>query len=174
MPKNFWLSPVMKQAAKEVLRKEGRDPHMFYHLLNGFTKSVGREVTEKEVKVLLDVFIKNIGKEVPSTAMSKIGVNIAEKAIAKAGSKGAAKCVGKQVAKNGLKEGGAKAVAKKIPLLCVCIGIAFAIPHVIKGEYGEATLEVASGVVATVPGYGTAASIAIDGLLMGISIKKAM
>ena len=70
----------------------------------------------------------------------------------------------KALAKGGAKVGGT--VAKKVPLLGALVGIGFGFARVFEGQPGLALLEVASGVVSTIPGGGTAASLALDGAIM--------
>ena len=70
-----------------------------------------------------------------------------------------------------------KSIAKKIPLLSIFAGTAFAADRVSKGEYGKAFLEFLSGVVGIVPVVGTAAGLTIDaGILaddLGITVDDA-
>jgi len=101
-----------------------------------------------------------------------------DKIKTKVGSKIAAKFAGKQVAKTiakkiGAKEIGeiaakklpkilAKSVAKKIPLLSIGAGLAFAASRLADGDIVGAAAEAGSGIVGTIPGVGTAASITAD------------
>ena len=63
-----------------------------------------------------------------------------------------------------------KAVAKKIPLFGLGVGIACAGMRIMQGDGEGALGEVASGLFSIVPGAGTAASIAIDAALIGRDI----
>ena len=70
-----------------------------------------------------------------------------------------------------------KSIAKKIPLISVVAGTAFAADRVSKGEYGKAFLEFLSGVVGIVPVVGTGLGLTIDaGVLaddLGITVDDA-
>ena len=95
----------------------------------------------------------------------------------------AGKVAAKQAAKVGAAEA-AKIGVKKIPLVSVVAGGLFGLWRVGSGvyslaqgdygrmgeEFGKAGLEVLSGVAATVPGAGTAASLGIDAVLLGWDI----
>lgn len=64
----------------------------------------------------------------------------------------------------------AATLAKKIPIVCLPIGLIFGIYRLLKGETKRGIGEIAAGVAACVPGYGTAISIAIDALLFGADV----
>jgi len=70
-----------------------------------------------------------------------------------------------------------KSIAKKIPLLSIFAGTAFAADRVSKGQYGRAILEFISGIVGTVPVVGTGLGLTIDaGVLatdLGITVDDA-
>lgn len=66
----------------------------------------------------------------------------------------------------GLGKGAGKTLLKKIPGLGLLAGGAFAAGRAMHGDWGGAGLELLSGLASLVPGYGTAASLAIDGALM--------
>lgn len=77
--------------------------------------------------------------------------------------------IGKMVAQKLAVEGGkeigknsAKSIVKKLPVISFIIGCGLAAHRCYYGEYWRAAGEVTSGAVACVPGYGTAASVAID------------
>ncbi len=71
------------------------------------------------------------------------------------------KSAGKIGAKVGL-----KSLAKKIPILGALAGSAFAIQRAMKGDWAGAAMEMGSGLLGTMPGMGTAGSIALDAALM--------
>jgi len=110
-------------------------------------------------------------KKLAGRASTKI---ISSLAKTSAGKK-VAQTVGKQVAKRtAVKAGskaGAKFLAKKIPGVSLLAGGIFAIERALKGDYLGAALELASGAAGTVPGWGTAGSIAIDAALTARDIK---
>jgi len=105
------------------------------------------------------------------------------KSVLKLGGKETAKNVGKQVAKttgkNVAKTVGktatkavGKSLLKKIPLIGALAGVGFAISRAAKGDYAGAALELASGAASTIPGLGTAASVAIDAGLAARDISQ--
>ena len=71
-----------------------------------------------------------------------------------------------------VKKGTAKLVAKKIPLVGLVLGTAFAIDRARKGDLLGAGLELISGVASTVPGVGTAISTAADVANIARDVKK--
>lgn len=93
----------------------------------------------------------------------------AAKAAAKAGGKAAAKTGGKAAAK-----AIGKGILKKIPVIGLLAGAAFAINRASKGDYAGAMGELASGAVSLIPGFGTAASVAIDAGLAARDVSNSM
>jgi len=129
------------------------------------------------VKTLKSIFKKGLGgaaKRATIAVGGKKGAKILTKKIGKEGAekiaKEGAEKVGKQIAKTGIKKaakkGLGKAVAKKIPLLGLGLGAVFAAQRAMSGDFAGAAMELASGAASTVPGLGTAASIAIDAALI--------
>ena len=88
----------------------------------------------------------------------------AQKATTKATTKAATKAAGK---------GFGKGILKKIPLIGLGLGAAFAISRAKDGDFVGAFGELASGAASLVPGWGTAASVAIDAGLMAKDVKEA-
>jgi hypothetical protein len=109
-----------------------------------------------------------------SSAKGAIG-KVAQKAMTSSAGKGITKAVGKvggkAVGKIGAKAVG-KSVLKKIPGVSILAGLAFGAGRLMKGDIMGAAGEVASGVAGTVPGLGTAASVAIDAGLAARDISK--
>ncbi len=106
-------------------------------------------------------------------------VNAATRAGAKYLGKEGAKVVGKQTiataaktAGKGALKGVGKSVLKKVPLLGLGAGAAFGVQRMRKGDITGGLMEFASGGLSMIPGIGTAASIGIDGLLMGRDVYK--
>ena len=62
-------------------------------------------------------------------------------------------------------------VGKKIPGLGLAIGGGLALSRLLQGDTTGAGLEIASGLAGTIPGFGTAASLGIDGALLARDIK---
>ena len=104
--------------------------------------------------------VDNGGVDVSSPAI-KTGA-----AITSAGAKSLAKNItgktGGNIAMKALAKNTAKNVAKRIPGIGLAIGIFDAIGQAMEGDWDQAGLALASGALSTVPGFGTAASIAID------------
>ena len=71
------------------------------------------------------------------------------------------KAAGKSTAKFAGKAG-AKSLLKKIPIIGLLAGLGFAAGRLMDGDFLGAGMEVASGAASLVPGFGTAASVAID------------
>lgn len=76
----------------------------------------------------------------------------------------AAKEVGEKVGKE-VAETAGKSLLKKIPGFGLIAGLAFGADRAMGGDFAGAGLEVLSGLVGTVPGLGTAGSVAIDATL---------
>ena len=95
----------------------------------------------------------------------KGAVKLGEKVVVEGAEKGAVKLGEKELVKGGAKTLG-KTLLKKIPLISILAGIGFGIGRLMDGDPLGAGLEVASGVAGSVPGVGTAASVAIDGGLI--------
>lgn len=84
-----------------------------------------------------------------------------------------AAAIRKRVAKVSEKEA-AHIVGKKIPVVSTFVGIVCGITRAIDGDVAGALSEVASGVLADLPGLGTAASVAIDASLLTKDIVAAI
>jgi len=119
--------------------------------------------------------IAESGMGMLSKAKGAIG-KVAEKAMASSAGKGIAKATskigGKAVAKIGAKAVG-KSLLKKIPIIGAVAGLGFGAMRALQGDFAGAAGEVASGVASTLPGLGTAASVAIDAGLAARDISKA-
>ena len=155
-------------------------------LIFGTIKNVRRMI--KVVGTLRNIFRRGLGKSARRGLIAvagkktagkilkkKVGKEVGEK-IAKEG----AEKIGKNIAKTGVKKaakkGVGKALAKKIPLLGLGLGAVFAAQRAMAGDFAGAAMELASGAASTVPGLGTAASVAIDAALIakdvGVFDKK--
>ena len=91
----------------------------------------------------------------------------------KLGGKQTSKIVAKQVTKQAITKGATKTLLKKIPLVGLGLGAAFAIGRAAKGDWVGAGMELSSGAASMIPGAGTAASVGIDAALMYKDIKSA-
>ena len=139
------------------------------------------------VKLLKSIFKKGLGGAAKRAAIAVGGKKAGKLLTKKIGKEGAEKIakegtekIGKQLAKKGVKKaakkGLGKALAKKIPLLGLGLGAVFAAQRAMAGDFAGAAMELASGAASTVPGLGTAASVAIDAALIakdvGVFDKK--
>ena len=83
--------------------------------------------------------------------------------------KGAAAKGGAKVAAKGL----GKAALKKLPIVGAAVGLGLGVERMLAGDMLGATAEIASGAASTLPGLGTAASVAIDAGLMARDMSVA-
>ena len=95
----------------------------------------------------------------------------AQKGVQKGVQKGAQKATTKAATKAAGK-GIGKGLLKKLPLVGLGLGAAFALERAANGDMVGALGELASGAAAMVPGWGTAASVAIDAGLIARDIDK--
>ena len=104
---------------------------------------------------------------------------------AKAGGKTVTKAAGETVIKQAIKTGAVaaakqsssavtKSLLKKIPVIGALASIPFAMYRANKGDWTGAGMEVLSGLVSTIPGVGTAGSVAIDAALFAKDINNAI
>ena len=96
---------------------------------------------------------------------AKGGVTAAETAV-KAGGSTAAEAAAKGAVKAGAAKGIGKAILGKIPGVGLVLGLADAGYRITQGDYTGAALAAGAGAASTVPGLGTAASIALSGALI--------
>lgn len=137
--------------------------------------------SKKALGNVTQAVMKNSGKTVTGAAAksavkagtAKIVGTKATSAAAKAASKSAGKTLAKQGGKAAAKTIG-KSLLKKIPVIGLLAGAAFAMSRAAKGDYLGAMGELASGAVSLIPGVGTAASVAIDAGLAARDVSNAM
>lgn len=96
------------------------------------------------------------------------------KTVTREGLEAAGKVVTKEGTEQLAKKGTAKLLAKKLPLVGLVLGTTFAIDRAAKGDMAGAAMEFLSGAASTVPGWGTAASVAIDAGLIAKDVKDAV
>ena len=143
-------------------------------------KAFGKEVAEEGAEAVAKSAAKTVYRN-PKTGkfMSKSAYEAMMKASGET-----AETVGKVAAKEGselaIKEGGkigaktlGKSVLKKIPGIGLIAGLGFGAQRAWGGDYLGAGGEVLSGALSTLPGLGTAGSIAVDAALAGRDIYKA-
>jgi hypothetical protein len=81
---------------------------------------------------------------------------------------------GVETAVSGASKAVGKSVLKKIPLVGLIAGLGFGASRAWDGDWTGAAAEAASGAASTVPGVGTAASVAIDAGLAARDINNAL
>ena len=130
-------------------------------------------------KVATKAVMKNTGKVVTGAAAQsavKAGTatatKTATKSVTKSATKAGTKAVTKTVGKTAAKTLG-KSILKKIPGIGLLAGLYFAGEKLLEGDFAGAGLEAASGAASLIPGFGTAASIAIDAGIAARDISKA-
>jgi len=82
-----------------------------------------------------------------------------------------AKILGREVAEQGSKTA-LKSVLKKVPVVGLLAGGAFAASRAMRGDLTGAGMELASGTASMMPGAGTAASLGIDAALMARDMSR--
>jgi len=168
------ITNVMKELIKEVkllvliLAGVAIGPQLFKGISRA---SKGIKGLMKSSKGLSTV-TKGAGKLSAKQIAAGFGGKAAKDALLKKGAGAAGKSLTKQAGKLGAKAVG-KSLLKKIPILGALAGVGFAISRASQGDWLGAAGELASGVASTIPGLGTAASVAIDAGLAGRDIYKA-
>ena len=85
------------------------------------------------------------------------------------------KWLSKSVTKTAIKafgKGTAKTILKKIPVVSAVVGTGLAIYEASRGNWGRATMELASGVAGCFPPVGTGISVAVDAAIIGYDIYE--
>ena len=136
-------SKLMKSGFMQALKTAGKT----------LTKSAGK-IIEKVAKPL---------NKVGAKIVSKVGQKVASKAASKAATKAATKSVAKGIGKS---------ILKKIPGVSVLSGLWFAGKKALQGDWTGAAMEMGSGLLGTIPGIGTAASIAMDAAILARDVKR--
>ena len=136
-------------------------------------EEISKEIfgVEEGIKIAAEIaacITKAVTKEVLRKSM-----NLILKEISEIVAKQIAKEIAKITAKNGAKEAGKMGV-KKIPVAGLIVGGVFAIGRLFTGDIRGAGLELVSGAASTVPGVGTALSLAIDVGIAALEIGEAV
>ena len=122
---------------------------------------------------------KMAGKPGAGAVMKATGKKVygaAATSAVKAGTASVAKTGGKSIAKQAGKLGAkalGKSLLKKIPGVGLLAGVGFGLQRALSGDFAGAALELASGAASTIPGIGTAASLAADAALVARDISRA-
>jgi hypothetical protein len=114
--------------------------------------------------------VKSVSKAVGESAIVQGAKSVGKSGMEMLG-KGGSKGVEKGGAK-ALEKTAGKSLLKKIPGVGLAIGGALAVDRAIDGDLVGATGELASGLASLVPGVGTIASLAIDGLLIARDLMR--
>jgi hypothetical protein len=154
---------VMKRYARMKAGKAGRTVGRFGRIGRMASKGLGKIGRFGGMAVMAGGGLLSKGKGLLSSA---------GKGVSKVGGKALGK-IGGKVGLKGLGKGVGKSALKKIPGVSLLAGGGFAIQRAMQGDYVGALGELASGVVGTLPGVGTAASIGIDAALAGRDIHRA-
>lgn len=144
---NF-LTPSAKSAGETVKGASTASKISTVAEKPGFLKTAEDKIRERGTRMASEGAVKESGKVAAEATKESM------KGIAKAG------------------EAAEKVVGKKIPILGAILGTGFAIQRALEGDYLGASGEFASGLLSTVPGLGTAASLAIDGALIARDLSK--
>ena len=140
-----------------------------------FKSSSGQIMSNADAKAA------GLDKRMTKNLTKEGGENISKK-VAKEGTKNIVKkkikqetteAVGKNIAKKAIGKGAGKALLKKIPGVSIIAGLAFASQRLMAGDGIGAIGELASGIASTLPGLGTAASVAIDAALIAKDVNSA-
>ena len=123
---------------------------------------------KKKPEKVTQAVMKTTGKKISGAAAQSAVKAGSATAMKKAGTKTTAKLG----AKLGVKALG-KSVLKKIPGVGLLAGIGFGLQRAMKGDLVGAAMELASGGASLIPGFGTAASVAIDAASAARDISKA-
>jgi len=121
-------------------------------------KIQGEKVSAKEAT---DVLTAEIKKKIDAKIKKEIDKKI-RKAVAKR--------IARILMKNGVKAT-SKSVFKKIPGVGAVVGFGYGVARLAEGDVAGAGLEIASGAASTIPGPGTAISLALDAAGLAYDLK---
>ena len=136
------MGPILRTAGRGI-GKVGRGVGSFFSRGGGgAAANVAEEAAEK------------VGKEMLEGTAEKAAKEAAVGAAEKAGSKAVGKAAGKSLG---------KAALKKVPVVGALVGAGLAVDRIWnEGDWLGGGLELASGILGSIPGLGTAASVGID------------
>ena len=157
-----YSDPIDRATAEEL--KEKLTASAGKVAVKGIATAVSIEVVEK--------IVEQITIKIAQVIAAKGALKAVGKTVAKEAGKAAEKAAGKAAVKTGAKATG-KAAAKAVPFLGAVVGAGFGIWRLWHGDVAGAGLEFASGASSCFPGPGTAASFAIDAVLVGKDIYEA-
>jgi hypothetical protein len=130
----------------------------------GFLMTAEEKIAERGARMATE--------KAAGTAVGTVAEKATPKIVEQAGKEAAkgAGAAGKAIATTG--EAAAKITGKKIPVIGAVLGGVFAVQRAMEGDYLGAGGELLSGLASTIPGFGTAASLAIDGALLARDLEK--
>ena len=137
------MSPALKKVAPEIVEK-------------GAKSTVAKTATKLSAKQIASGFGGKAAKD-------KLLKETAEKTAQKGGAKGVTKLLGKNLGKT---------ILKKIPGIGLLAGIGFGLQRAMEGDYAGAAMELSSGALSTIPGFGTAGSLAVDAALIARDLNN--
>ena len=165
----FGLKQVTKLMMKRSANKAAKEA----------AEKVAKEGTEAAVKAAVKTIAKvPIAKStgLPDARSTKAATNVLKKEVGEDATNKILKTVAKEGGEQAL-ETGSKLLVKntvgKIPIASAVLGTGLAVKELMEGDVLGAIGEFTSGLAATIPGYGTAASVAIDAALLGRDIVAA-
>ena len=126
-------------------------------------KAASRQVYKTALSHVTDRFLK---KQATNQVVKRGVKETTERVVAKE--------VGQQVFGTGSKRLGMKATVGKIPIVSLLLGAWFGGERALKGDWLGAGAEITSSILSTLPGKGTAASYAVDAMLLGRDIERAV
>lgn len=154
------------------------------------TRKAADQALTQIIKVVAEKAAEETAEQVANAAVKVIAIELTKEVSEKAATK-IAEAAAKQVVENGLKETGkevlkdtikeiakegaktSKAYVKAVPFISLGIGVGFAIYRWRKNDpLWMVAGEVISGGLASFPGYGTVASVALDATMVGYDIYK--
>ena len=165
----FGLKQVTKLMMKRSADKAAKEA----------AEKIAKEGTEAAVKAAVKTIAKvPIAKStgLPDARSTKAATNVLKKEVGEDATNKILKTVAKEGGEQAL-ETGSKLLVKntvgKIPIASAVLGTGLAVKELMEGDVLGAIGEFTSGLAATIPGYGTAASVAIDAALLGRDIVAA-
>ena len=137
--------------------------------VEGLIKSVSTMLNnaKKYIKELVGKIPKNLKWLIPDKLNELAGIKSVSKEAGKVGEKAVTKA-----SQKGLKKALVKSLGKKVPVLSLVVATGLAAGRIADGDYGMAGMEIASGILATLPGLGTVGSFGVDAMIMQMDNSK--
>jgi len=162
---NLFGKKTEGQRFEDILAGRDPDAPIEGSILDKIKRSAGAAAMGVAGLSLLPGGTKAIGGVAKLTkgAVGKLVGRSAPKVVGAAAKKGVAKVAGKTLLKSAV---------KKIPLVGLVVGAGLGIARMVRGDFAGAAMEVASGAASTIPGVGTAGSLAIDAGIAARDLSK--